>query len=405
MRTHKGVVRGRYSPKAEPMHQTPIDHMPRPAAGSAVTFRPFFSVQERRVVGMEGALPVYGKAPSLTDTAEMLEAFRLVAGDERHLLLMLGLSATWLGRQAPAPAWLLRALEQADLPPARVILLLEGAAPEALPSLAAPVQRLKRLGFMLALAAPPGGEFPPLDALSLLGPHLVVLHQANPLAEPPQDPRHRLPRELVELLHGQGSLVLVKGIKDQGAALAALYAGADYLQGDFFAAALPHSGEFTAACAPGLEAAFSDLGLELMKCLAGERRRRQRRRRVMEHLLDQLSWVSPPEFERVLDELAGLDAELGCLYVLDRRGRQCTGLVFNPSLSPTPRREALCPLSRGADCSLHPFYLKARLGGGIHLSPPRPSLATGHPCLLAAARFRDRAGAIHVLCAEFYTSC
>lgn len=382
------------------MHQTPVRDKSRPAAGPAILFQPFVSVQERRVVGMEGALPCPGDASTPATAAGVLEAFQRGTGRGSQLLLTLNLPAAWLASQPQSPVHLGRLLEQTGLRPSRLVLLLEGVAPEALPSLPNPVQKLKRLGCLLALAGPPSGELPPLGALALLEPDLVVLDQRP---GPVKIPGH-VSRELVGLAHRLGSLVLVRGVEDQNTALNALYAGADYLQGEFFAPPLPRPGEPETLCAPGLEAAFSCLGLGLVEHLAHERRRRRRYRRVMEHLLDQLSWVSPPEFERVLDELAGLDAELSCLYVLDRRGRQCTGLVFNPSLSPAPRREALCPLARGADCSLRPFYLEARIGEGIHLSPPRPSLATGRLCLLAAARFRDRRGETHVLCAEFELS-
>ena len=181
----------------------------------------------------------------------------------------------------------------------------------------------------------------------------------------------------------------------------AMNMNADFMQGYFFAKPGPRPEELEQVCLGRMQAAASTFASYKQNKIQSRQSARQQHEQVADHLVQQLSWAAPHEFQRVLEELIGLDNSLECMFVLDGKGIQVTETVFNPYRLALRRKSIFKAASAGSDQSLKEYYFMARTRRRKFISDPYISMATGLNCITIAVSFKDQTGGEHILCCDF----
>ena len=227
-------------------------------------FQPIYAVAQGQVAGYEGLLRATAapgrtirintllsglnddEVVSLDRTARTLHLRTYASVDPGDKLLFLNLHPVAALAEAGNAKNMRGRVAYFGLPPSRICFeILEGACADE-GRLVDAVAACREMGFAVAMDDF-GVERSNFDRVAALRPDYVKLDRsvlANAMGD--AKARRMLP-SLIDILHASGAHVVVEGIEDSAGALLAIEAGADLLQGFYFAApsAKLHDDELT----------------------------------------------------------------------------------------------------------------------------------------------------------------
>lgn len=293
-------------------------------------------------------------------------------------------------------AGLVEGVLESGLAPSRVVLEVLEARQETTAALADSVERLRKVGFVIALDDF-GSGLTNLGRVWDLRPDIVKLDREliRKAAESYRNARSLL--RLADLLHDIGTLIVVEGIETEAQAMLSLDCDADFVQGYFFAL-------------PARELAPPAVGFPMMREL-GSRLASAHKLRHVADLQELRPYVRA--FERVkrafcagrgVEESAPAFFELEWaqrVFVLDEEGGQVGETIESDRRQPGQR--VIFPMlarGKGANWSKRPYFRHAVFRPGhVAISEPYMSSSSRTLCVTLSV-FVSRHGQGYVLCAD-----
>ena len=388
----------------------------------ATHFQPIISMRERAVLAVEalcrGVHPhsgllippalLFGLARPHEGLLELdrlcrqksLETFSKLGGGAGDLMLSLNMEASLLDLGVLGSNYLVNSVRSLDLDPSHIIIEIVESKVRDLKALKSFADEYKRYGFLIALDDV-GAGYSDLARIPALEPDLIKIDRGLVKGMDKNLHKKEVVRSIIELSHRIGALTVVEGVEREGEVICALDMGADFMQGYFFCRPAPALGRLEEECSGRMQAAASNFASFKQTKIQNRRETCRQFEQVVDHLAGQLGWAAPHEFQRVLDELIGLNNSLECLFVLNHKGIQITETVFNPYRLALRRKSIFKPAPLGSDQSLKDYYFMARTERRKFITDPYISMASGLKCITIAASFKDQTGAEHILCCDF----
>jgi EAL domain-containing protein (putative c-di-GMP-specific phosphodiesterase class I) len=385
-------------------------------------FQPIVSMRERAVLAVEaltrGVHPetgllippalLFGLATPDNGLLELdrlcrqncLQSFSNQGGAISNLMLSLNMEASLLDQGVLGSNYLVNAVRSLDLDPNRIVIEIVESRVRDTKALKAFAREYKRFGFLIALDDV-GAGYSDLARIPAIEPDLIKIDRGLIKGMDKNLHKKEIVRAIINLSHRIGALTVAEGVEREGEVICAMDLGADLLQGYYFSRPMPLLRGLDQACEEGIITAANSYAAQKQGNIKNQRATYQQFEQVADHLAGQLGWAAPHEFQRVLDELIGLNNSLECLFVLNHKGIQVTETVFNPYRLALRRKSLFKPAPIGSDQSLKDYYFMARTERRKYITEPYISMASGLKCITIATSFKDQTGSEHILCCDF----
>ncbi len=397
----------------------------REAAASAAPFavemhyQPIVSLRQKVVVGMEAlargrtragelmtAAELFARAAETGRTVEVeqdcrrsaMTSFQKWGAGIRRPLLFLNLDMA-LPDTASAPGDLADMARDAGLSPRRIVLeIVESRVPDAA-LLARFVARQRAAGFLIALDDVGDGHSN-LHRVALVKPDLLKIDRALVSGIDTDYHRQEVVRSIVQLGRRIGALVVAEGVERIEETVAASLLGADYLQGYHLARPCPNpTDEFPAH----LEAAGMLYREQKTELAVSERARFQQGKAVVSCLKEACAGIRPARFDEMLESHVKRSDLIDAAYVLAADGVQLSRTISRGGREDR-EHPLFMPADAGADHSLKDYYVRSANGGGLQVTEPYISLATGRLCITMALAFQNSVDdALYIVCVDICT--
>jgi EAL domain-containing protein (putative c-di-GMP-specific phosphodiesterase class I) len=387
-----------------------------------VHFQPIISLKKKAIIGVEAlARPTERRSGRAVTPLELfawahrngrtvdldrlcrrkaLNAFSPMVDSPQRPLLFLNFESSVLDEGVLGSGVLARAVRDAGLSPAEIVIEINESKVSDMDALQAFVENHRAQGFLFALDDL-GAGFSNLARIGPLKPEILKLDRSLVVGIESDFHKQEVFKSLVGLGRRVGSLILAEGVETEAEVSTCLDLGADLVQGYYF----------------GRPAAAENLSFELIDAhlsdAADQQRQRaaerliQRRREMdlrvnlMEVLVAEMARAAYADFPATLSRLTARAKSIECLYVLDTQGVQVTPTVSVPTIDAKPWTRLFYPAVKGADHSSKEYFY------AVEEDDTRPysteaylSLASGKLCRTLSCRFSDAEGAPFILCLD-----
>lgn len=389
--------------------------------GMTTLFLPVVSIAQERLVGLEAVgCGLTRESMRRVDPREILrghdtlqarrdldrvfrargmEGFLGFRKGQPDLVLFLNVDGAVLTKGFAGSGHLDRMVRESAIDPSSVVVVV-GHSPGMDPdTVKRYLDRKRALGYLVAMGNVEATR-EGIHRAFLAQPDLVLLEK--PLAQGlSRDPARRgAVHAVVRLARERGALVAVDGVENEEDALAALEAGADFLQGPYFAR-------------PQGEAQVLGIKSKIRFLASRCRRRRAEQgrgdwdhhrgiREIGDALMAEVEGRAAGGLGERFSEMVRRHPALQCVYLLDQDGFQVGEAVRNPRIVPACKRHLFEISPMGTDHSGTPHYEAiARGGAGRYFGEPANSVVTGLFCETFAGLFRFSEGERpFILCAD-----
>lgn len=331
--------------------------------------------------------------------AEALRLFRELMDEAPRLLLSLNISGSFLnGRTTDSPL-LLRQLQEAEVPPRRVVLEILEHNISDLDTLQSFADEHRKKGFLIALDDVGAGSSN-LNRITLLKPDILKFDRSLLSNLDKEYHKQEVLRALIGLCHRIGALAIAEGVERDVEAMEAKTLGFDLYQGFYF------SRPVDPATHPVIAPAERILHIRRghrKNAIARQALHGIYKSRYMGTVDETAALIGNTPLDRLEETLfaiASTHRALECIYVLDDDGRMLTNSIF--PLRVSLRKDSVFrPAQIGNDLSVKEYFTSLRHGLMRYTSEPYISQATGDKCITISSVVERPSGKRLILCMDF----
>lgn len=330
---------------------------------------------------------------------KVIQSFAKRWGDQTNYLLSVNFASSLIQQEIIGSDYLYRQVQEAGLPPHRLVLEIVESRIDDLDALQRFILRYREFGFLIALDDFGSGHSN-LERIPLVHPDILKIDRSLLAGVDREYHKREVIKSIVGLAHRIGAIVIAEGVERAEEVSVAFEVGCDLFQGFYFAP--PLSADLLLSSPPIQERI--DRSIRYL-CQARAEEEAKRRRflhfalEITHHLAEILRSHPPTEAESIFRRFLLNHPEIECLYLLDRRGLQITDTILGEGK--TPRIGGLfSPAARGADHSFKEYFLPLLAGVEEHVTEPYLSTATGSFCVTVSRRFLDAEGEARILCVD-----
>lgn len=259
------------------------------------------------------------------------------------------------------------------------------------------INRHRALGFLIALDDVGAGHSN-LERIASIKPEVIKIDRFLISNIHKEFYKQEVVNSLTSLARRIGAMTVAEGVECVEEAVYLMGAGADVLQGFYFA----RPSLFKDACDVTLQVQEVAMAYKKHSLDRYERLKKQQmqNKELVQHIRKYLQSTVAADFSQVLREQILEFPNLECLYVLDEYGIQVTDTICNPLNIDEHKQFIYQPARMGTDHSLKEYLLPIQAGLEECITAPYISQASGNRCLTLAARYTCAKGQTYILCLD-----
>lgn len=380
-------------------------------------FQPIFSLPHKRTVGCEALMrvrdqqhqpiPITTVFDRLQDDQQLIQLDRLChwlhaqtyqrSGDDLNWLL-LNTSPQVIARHGDYSNFFAELLRRFALPAERIVIELIETPATDIGQLVEAFRFYQALGCLTAIDDFGAGHSN-FERVWMLEPDLVKLDRSMLVRASNSSKVRQMLSGIVELLHQAGSLVLMEGVENEDQALIAIDAGADLVQGYYFAKPDP-AWPIPDSALPSFTRLFAQ---HKQTQIDQQQEHHALVRRYAEQILPVVSALQLGSSLQAACPHLLEDPDVSVCYLLQEDGTQLGDNLYANHLAPASRAR-FRPLqsARNADWFGRQYLQRSlQQPGQIHLTRPYLSTATGYRCITLSIMFRI-GGAKRIFCCDLH---
>lgn len=329
----------------------------------------------------------------------ILRTFKACAGQNGDTLLFINLDSSILDKVVGSN-YLVNMVRQLGFAPEDIVIEINETQVQDTALLQQFVQTYRRHGFLLALDDV-GAGCSNLDRLSLVRPDIVKTDICLARNIDRDFYVKEVFRSLVKLSTKIGALVVAEGVETQEEAVQVLSLGAQMIQGYCFSRPVPLQDIEPVRIAKEMNAIAEKFRITESSHVMQQAQRYWKLDDISRNVTARMARSRAGDFNGKLEESIRQHEEIECAYVLNEKGVQVSGTVFNRGAS-LRYTHLFSPAVSGADHSLKVYYRQLKNAElDKFLTEPYASLASGNLCRTFSSFFRARDRRSYVLCLDF----
>lgn len=315
----------------------------------------------------------------------------------KELLLFVNIDASLLTDAVVGSGHIETLANTLNIRPANVVIEIIESHVQDTVSLMRFIKRYRELGFLIALDDVGAGHSN-LERIASIKPEVIKIDRFLISNIHREFYKQEVVTALTSLARRIGAMTVAEGVECTEEAVYLMGAGADVLQGFFFArpALLDALPDITHAITY-VARAYRQHSLQRFE---RQKNQQQQHRDLVLRMRRHLASHVADNFSRALHEQLLAFPHLECLYILDDSGVQVTDTVCNPIQLNEQKRFIYQPARKGTDHSLKEYFIPIQAGLEECVTAPYISLASGNRCLTLATRFTCAEGRQYVLCLD-----
>jgi EAL domain-containing protein (putative c-di-GMP-specific phosphodiesterase class I)/DNA-binding NarL/FixJ family response regulator len=386
-------------------------------------FQPWVSLKEQSIVGFEGLCRGLGKTPhSLISPSTLLrfalhhrlssaldrlfrrkvfEGFQSFAQSNPDQVLSVNFATPSLDDGDDTEEDFLSLAEEFQLDPSHIAIeILESHAhdPSRLKKF---IQKQRSLGFLIALDDI-GAGYSGLNRIVELKPDLIKIDRYLVAGIQKEHHQQEVFKSVVKLAHGIGAMTIAEGVETEDELMLALQLGTDMIQGFYFSKPGEIGKGLWADCRGKIHQATKKFRSYISGHINAKRTHYGHYDEMIRRMTDEMSAMTPKQYNAKLKGLLGRHPEVERLFVLDDSGAQLSHIVGKKRSSPA-LTAFLRPSRRGINHSAMDYYyyhIESGFQRNTFVTEPFLSTDTGARCVTVSALFKNTHDHTNVLCLD-----
>lgn len=326
-----------------------------------------------------------------------LETFSGFYNANRNMLLSVNLESSAI-YEGFGSRNLINTVESCHIDPSSVIIEILESEVSDVSLLCRFVMEHRAMGFIIALDDF-GAGFSNWDRIVTLRPDIIKLDRSIINGIDADFYKQEVARSIIRLAHNTGSLVIAEGIETHAEALKTLELNADMFQGFLFSPPVELYKFDTGSINNITEHISSEYIIERSARIRSFESETIQYNRIADMIAGKLAGSDPSSVDDVLQQVIAGEQAVECAYILDYAGIQFSRTVISHHAEKA-RSHIFQPDSAGCDQSSKDYYFSLSEGNERYITVPYISTATGSLCVTISGRYRDRSGAVCILCVD-----